>query len=605
MNITGTANNDTLTGGTGDDVLDGGAGNDTLDGGAHTGTYGDWVKFAGATTGVTVDLAAGTATDGQGGADTLVNIEGMYDTPFDDVLKGNAGRNLFILTAGNDAVDGRDGSDGVAYAAASSGVTVNLLTGTASGSAVGTDTLVSIENAFGSYFDDTITMGNFEGGTAYGRAGNDLLTGGTMSDNFSGGSGNDTMDGKGGSSDAVFYSVTTSDGGTKALTGLGVTVNLATGVATDNWGDTDTLVGIEFVEGSTLNDTLVGGNPLNDAFEGFRGLAGNDLIDGGSGFDRVFYETSPAAVTVVLGGTNAGTAADGWGNTDTLLNIESVRGSSFDDTLTGSDSAAYESFEGRAGNDTIDGKGGRDRVEYRTSPNAVTVNLSTGTAQDGWGGTDTLLNIEEVRGSDLNDVLTGNAGNNLLLGANGNDALDGGAGIDMAIYLNARSGYTTSKGANGWTVTSSTEGADTLINIERLAFSDQNLALDLSGSTGTAVKLLGALAGSASLQNKALVGQVIGLADQGLSLGDLAALAVSSGVAANLASGADNTSFAKLLMRNLLGSDSNTALLDALTGALSAGAFTQGTLLAAVAALDMNSVNIDLVGLTQSGVAYV
>jgi hypothetical protein len=79
-----------------------------------------------------------------------------------------------------------------------------------------------------------------------------------------------------------------------------------------------------------------------------------------------------------------------------------VRGSEFNDTLTGSDTGTFESFEGRAGNDTIDGKGGTDRVDYQSA----TVRRqrqhrkhATGTASDGFGGTDTFTNIENVRGS--------------------------------------------------------------------------------------------------------------------------------------------------------------------------------------------------------------
>lgn len=678
--IRGLAGNDALSGGAGDDILDGGAGNDSLDGGANSGGWGDFAAFFDAATGVTVDLTAGTASDGQGGSDALVGIEGAIDTRFDDVFKGSAGRNYFQMGAGNDSVDGQGGLDNVSYAGTAAGVTINLRTGAATGSSIGNDTLASIESANGSYFDDVITLSDYEGGYAIGHAGNDRLTGGRLSDNFTGGSGNDTIDGGGGSGiDAVLYSNTADDGGTKALTNKGVTVNLKTGVAIDNWGDTDTLIGIGFVGGSALEDVLTGGNPANgagatDGFEGFRGLGGNDTIDGGTGYDRVYYDNSPTAVNVTLGGTASGTASDGWGGTDTLINIEDVRGSAFGDTLTGSDSGIYESFEGMAGNDLIDGKGGRDRASYDSSPAAINVNLATGVALDGFGGTDTLRNIEEVRGSAFNDTivgdgkanflegrlgddaldggaghdiaiysnssggvtvnlatgkaggaagndtlagietvwgsafadaLTGDAASNGLRGGGGNDTIDGGAGTDAAIFVNARSTYTVSKLATGLGVASTAEGSDTLTNIERLHFSDTRLAFDVDGAAGATALLMGALTGSASLQSRETVGVVLGVADGGLNLAGLSALAIDSGLVATLAGGSDDASLARLLWRNVAGSEATAENVALLTGLITSGAYTQTTLLTAVAELSLNKINVNLVGLAETGLGYL
>lgn len=676
--IRGLAGNDALSGGAGDDILDGGAGNDTLDGGANTANWGDLLAFSDATTGVTVDLTAGTASDGQGGTDILSGIEGVQDTRFDDILKGNSGRNYFQMGAGDDSVDGQGGLDNVQYVGARAGVTINLRTGTATGSAIGSDKLSSIESASGSYFNDTITLGDFDGGGASGHAGDDSLTGGTLNDNFSGGSGNDSFSG-GSGVDAALYHNTDFDGGTKALTNKGVTVNLKTGIAIDNWGDTDTLTSIEFAGGSGLDDALTGGNTasgtgITDGFEGFRGLAGNDTIDGGAGFDRAYYDNSPGAVNVTLGGTANGTASDGWGGTDTLINIEEVRASAFGDTLNGSDTGAFESFEGLAGNDLIDGKGGRDRASYDISPAAINVNLAIGVAQDGLGGTDTLRNIEEVRGSAFNDTivgdgkanflegrlgddaldggaghdiaiysnssggvtvnlatgkasgaagndtlagietvwgsafadaLTGDAASNGLRGGGGNDTIDGGAGTDAAIFVNARSTYTVSKSASGLGVVSTAEGSDTLTNIERLHFSDTRLAFDVDGAAGATALLMGALTGSASLQSRETVGVVLGVADGGLNLAGLSALAIDSGLVASLAGGSDNASLARLLWRNVAGSEATAENVALLTGLITSGAYTQTTLLTAAAEFSLNKINVNLVGLAETGLGYL
>jgi Ca2+-binding RTX toxin-like protein len=208
------------------------------------------------------------------------------------------------------------------------------------------------------------------------------------------------------------------------------------------YGYTDTLLNIEGVRGSKYNDVLTGGNAangtsvfdyLNDRIEFFLGNAGNDTINGGQGYDRADYATSTVGVNVNLA---TGVAQDGFGDTDTLISIEGVRGSVYDDILIGSN-GAFESFEGREGNDIIDGAGGVDRVDYYRSISGATIKLYAYTAQDGYGGTDTLINIEDVRGSQFADTITGNSANNNLNGGDGNDTLLGGAGAD---YLTGGAG---------------------------------------------------------------------------------------------------------------------------------------------------------------------
>ena len=223
------------------------------------------------------------------------------------------------------------------------------------------------------------------------------------------------------------------------ITSNGVTVNLASGVATDEAGNTDTLLNIEGVRGSNFADSLTGGNAASDAFEFFAGNGGDDTIDGGTGFDRVDYVTSTLGVTVTLGGSGSGTAQDGLGGIDTLISIEAVRGSAFDDALTGSDdSSIFEAFSGREGDDLIDGGGGVDRVDYQQSRQASrsawgwpapTVQRRTATVPS-----DTLRDIEDVRGTrDFDDLITGNELDNTIAGLGGNDTLSGGSGNDILL----------------------------------------------------------------------------------------------------------------------------------------------------------------------------
>jgi Ca2+-binding RTX toxin-like protein len=164
-----------------------------------------------------------------------------------------------------------------------------------------------------------------------------------------------------------------------------------------------------------------------------------------------FANASGSVIVDLQAGTATG--ADG---SDTLRNFNQIRASNFDDILLGTNrnDGVTEHFEGLAGNDTIDGRGGFDAVRYDWTGSAVNVNLATGTASDGYGYTDTLLNIEGVRGSKYNDVLTGgNAANGTSVfdylnnqieffsGNAGNDTINGGAGYNLAQYLGSEYDY--------------------------------------------------------------------------------------------------------------------------------------------------------------------
>ncbi|WP_315975114.1 cadherin-like domain-containing protein [Microvirga yunnanensis] len=446
---------DSLLGGDGDDNFHGGAGNDTLDGGAN-GPYVDSATYDDSASGVTVDLQAGTASDGWGGTDTLISIEGVTGSSFADALRGTAGENWFTGGDGNDTIDGRDGRDVVFYEDRNSGFTIDLKAGTATardGSEV--DTLLAIEAAHGTFFDDDITLSDTQG-YVFARGGNDTVRGGAGNDNLIGGSGNDVLDGGGGINTASY-----SDPEWGSPPTRGVSVNLALHTATDNWGGRDTLINIQNVRGSDLNDTLTG-DGLNNALTG---MAGNDTLVGGGGED--FF--SGGAGSDTLDGTGAGnsdpddtdtadysqeagsrgvivnlatgTATDSFGHTDTLVDIEEVRGTASADTFFGGaeGNGNSEAFMGLAGKDTIIGGTGNDKVRYDHDAtlggtNGVTVNLAAGTAVDGFGDTDTLSGIEVIDATRFADTLIGDDADNRFRGLAGNDAIYGGAGADRVEY---------------------------------------------------------------------------------------------------------------------------------------------------------------------------
>ena len=237
---------------------------------------------------------------------------------------------------------------------------------------------------------------------------------------------------------------------------------------------------------------------------------------------------------------------------------------------------------------------------------------------DGGSGDDTVIGgigNDTVIGSEGNDVLFGNLGNDTFDGGEGNDTLTGGAGDDVlidgkgkdtAVYAHAKSAYViTAASMLEIKVASTQEGVDTLKGIERLEFSDVKLAFDLDGSAGHAALLMGCVAGKASLQNKALVGNALAWIPDNSSLADVSQSLVNEGIVATVAGGADNTSLVKLLMRNVLGSDSDVALVNSLTSLIDTGAYSQASMLTAASQLDANKIQVDLIGLSQTGLEYI
>nr|MBA3756440.1 hypothetical protein [Nitrosomonas sp.] len=86
------------------------------------------------------------------------------------------------------------------------------------------------------------------------------------------------------------------------------------------------------------------------------------------------------------------------------------------------------------GNDALSGTLSNDTLSYAYATAPVTVSQLITTQQNtGGAGLDTLTNINNLIGSDYNDILTGNTQNNALDGGAGNDTLNGGVGADTLI----------------------------------------------------------------------------------------------------------------------------------------------------------------------------
>ncbi len=376
-NLSGQGGNDHLYGHGGDDVLDGGAGNDILDGGSGS----DTASYADAGAGVTLSLSAsGAQITGGAGSDTLVSIENLTGSAFNDHLTGDGAANVLEGGLGDDTLDGGGGGDTASYASAPSAVVVDLNAQGVSQNTggAGFDTLVSIENVTGSAFNDSLV----------GDGADNVIRGGDGGDTIRGGGGNNSLYGEGG------------------------------------------------------DDVLVGGS-------------GADILDGGSGHNYVDYSAAPSAIAVDL--NLSGYQGTGGGGSDSLSNVQGVYATDFNDNIVGDanrndihggdggdtlmggagDDNLYggngdDVLIGGPGDDILDGGPGHDYTSYSDAPSAVAVDLNITDSYQGTGGSgsDWLISIEEVYGSNFNDNIVGDGADNRLFGAGGGDTLNGGGGND-------------------------------------------------------------------------------------------------------------------------------------------------------------------------------
>ncbi|MBF2717579.1 calcium-binding protein [Agrobacterium vitis] len=521
---------DTLIGGYGDDTLVGGEGADTLTGGADT----DTASYASSLAAIQINLITGTNTGGDAADDTLISIDKLIGSDFDDTFTANS-RIAFAGGKGDDT-----------YVVDSTSVTITEVADE------GSDTVrASMDYTLSNNLENLVYTGpnNFTG------------TGNALNNTIIGGSGNDTLIGKAGAD--VLIGGSGSDTASYAGSAA-VNVNLKTNLATGGEAADDTFSSVENLTGSSYADTLTGNdsnNVLNggDGNDTLAGGKGADTLNGGNGSDTANYADSFAAIQInlVTGTHTGGDAAD-----DTLSSIEGVIGSQYNDrftsastgtlsggggndtyvvsqiatttvlvedagagtdtvettltsytlkanfeNLTHTDStnflgygnsadnvivsqggvdklygyAGNDTIRGGSGGDTIDGGDGSDTASYSDSTAAVTINLSTKTISGGYATGDVFTSIENVEGSAYADTLTGDIGANVLSGGAGDDILIGGAGADT---LNGGAGqdkitYEASSAAvkvdlSTGTATGGDAQGDKLSSIERVIGSSFN-----------------------------------------------------------------------------------------------------------------------------------
>lgn len=190
----------------------------------------------------------------------------------------------------------------------------------------------------------------------------------------------------------------------------------------------------DVIDTTAGNDTVaaMGG----DDFVQDRG--GADRYAGGMGFDTLSYAgwnyTPWAFSQGIVADQLLGTVKGPDGATDTVSGFEDIARTLLNDVLRGNGNA--NTFEGGAGADAIDGRGGRDVVSYARDADwggtdGIRVNLAAGTVRDGFGFLDRLANVETIIGTATRDVIFDNGADNAFYGGAGNDVLHFSAGNDF------------------------------------------------------------------------------------------------------------------------------------------------------------------------------
>jgi Ca2+-binding RTX toxin-like protein len=328
--------NDRIAAERGFDVVFPGAGNDFI----HGGRGGAFATYEGSSSPIRANLASGIIR-GQG-RDQLRNVVGIGGSEGDDVLLGTndfndlegfggddtirarGGEFDFINAgAGNDNIRGGPGDDlldmVVAHGGpgigddtlATSGVTANMVAGTATGGAdVGTDIFSGIE-AFGATMGNDTVVGTDDENFIATWDGTDDLEGAGSDDFLAPGLGDDSVDGGAGEDMLELFPSHPFEGGMDGP----VTVDLGAQSVTGQ--GTDALTSIERAAGTALDDTLTGNDAANvligdEGSDTISGQGGDDTLDG----DALWFDFPP-----VLPGTDS---LDGGSGTDVCVRGETT-----------------------------------------------------------------------------------------------------------------------------------------------------------------------------------------------------------------------------------------------------------------------------------------
>ena len=529
------------------------------------------------TIGIIANLAAptlfgvvgGTVRDTFGNTDTLISIENIVGSVFNDFMAGSGTADFLDGNGGGDVIFGGAGDDRIFSGSSGlpgGGGALDILIGDAgadtfdgsngsNGSAIvdyalegGANSVIinldSVDHTFGllnttiqahkalDTHGDTDSLINIT--SVIGTIGNDIMWGSSADEFFTAGIGDDEIHGGGGTNDQLFYNgvpivssafgpaveaFNLTTGVTVAFTGDGTSGTVAGNAGGNNAG-TDTFDGIEKVVGTKFADIFNGtggtarnvymGMNGNDIFNGSADILAHDIVD----YSNDFLANGGAGISVNIA---ANTATDGFGDTDTLNDIEDAIGTTSADTFFGNDKANF--FDGRLGGDTMTGGDGNDTYVVQDVNDAVVEGNGVNS------GFDTIIseidilalaaNVEMLElgtpathgvGNGASNIITGNALANTLEGLEGDDYLDGKGGADTLIGGNGDDIYVIDN-SNDTADETGTTGTDRINSF--ISFSLANTAQVLGGDIEI-LQLLGiAVSGTGNDLNNLITGNTI------------------------------------------------------------------------------------------------
>ena len=352
-------------------------------------------------------------------------------------------------------------------------------------------------------------------------------------------------------------------------------------------------------------DDIVFGGAGNDILSGG---SGSDRLNGGTGFDVALLEGKRSDYSITLDGQGIKLTHIASEVADWLVDVEQVRFAT-GPSLTVAHSEAEETaaflFRQRMEREPTPSEGAVIQTLDGLSAQQVAELFALVYPQQAAGKTPAqLLEGMESAGAIRVDAeraaaFVGDAGNNTITPTLGLAwSVDGGGGIDTLVFPATLAQTHIEASAAGFTLQRMTDGAMLeLVNVERLAFSDTQLALDLDGHAGQAAKLLGALGGAVFLANKPLVGEVIRALDAGTSAQDLAQLGLQ------LLGAQSPGQITQLLWTNVVGSAATPAQLQPFVEMMAQGV-TGGELAVLASNLELNATRIDLMGLSATGIEF-
>lgn len=252
--------------------------------------------------------------------------------PGNDRVRAGEGDDWVKASAGNNSYNGGSGWDNLWFTetyyldSGRRGIRLDAEKGTVVNPWGGRDRIRNFEEYRGSKFDDR-------------------MLGSERDEIFHGMGGKDFINGRGGY-DTLRYNTDAEFKGNR-----GIVADFAAGTVKDGFGRLDRFANIEEISGTARNDRFRG----DDNDNAFNGLEGVDRYDGGGGIDVVkfhHWSKSQKGVEVDLSLASRQIIDDGFGNRETVRNIEAISGSTHRDRITlGADDLAW--VWGDGGNDVL------------------------------------------------------------------------------------------------------------------------------------------------------------------------------------------------------------------------------------------------------------